>query len=672
MNKGCLSSFVVLVIAVIFFVSPVSYSFPLTDREKDFNTAERFFQRSEHEKALTSFVSFIRNYPRNDLTDDAIYRIGEIYLYGKDYSTALMYFQMITEEFPYSDLHSEVDYKMGVSYFYLKDHDRAIEIFKKILPYLHDQKRRSQIHFFIGQSYIEKGRYFEAIEEFKKTISISGDKDIITQSRESIKGIVMEKLLKSELEILTRRYSHEFPGGYSLFKLASIYYYRLRDYESFRTTLERFIKDFPIHENIEKAKGNLEEFPPILPFTKTKIGVVLPLSGKAAILGEKVLQGIQMAFNSLSPAEREVLELAVRDSEGDHLKAATVVRELAQDGSVIAIIGPVFSMSVSSVASIADDFHLPIFSPSASQEGIPELSKYLFRNSITNRLQGKTIAEYAVNNLNMKRFVTIYPDDNYGRYLKDIFIENIALLGGEVLAEKSYSGNDTDFKEQIKGIGGMTDEEMKKNALEVIDEITTEEEPDKERITRLRGKEGHDGLSILEIEVEGDPLVNPKTIKPGLRLNYDAIFIPGYHDKVGLIIPELAFYNITGVKCLGDNGWNSPDLIKIGGKYINGSIFVDGFFVNSHHPLTRRFVKDFRDIFRRNPDILSAQAYDAARIIITIFREGARAREDIKDALFMVKDYPGVSGKTTILPSGDSEKSLYILTIKNKKIVQIN
>ena len=435
---------------------------------------------------------------------------------------------------------------------------------------------------------------------------------------------------------------------------------------------------------------NLEDFPLILPFAKTKIGAVLPLSGKTAILGEKVLQGIQMAFNSLSPAERDVLEVIIRDSEGDHLKAATVIRELAQDGSVIAIIGPVFSSSVTTVAPIADEFHLPIFSPSASQEGITELSKYLFRNSMTNRLQGKIIAEYAINDLNLKRFVIIYPDDNYGKYLKDIFIENVVLLGGEVLTEEPYGGNDTDFKKQIKGIGGMSDKEMRKNALEMIKETTIEEDitieeeinieaeismeekPDQERITRHIEKEMHDGLSIIEIELEDAPLENPKAIKPALRTSYDAVFIPGYYDKIGLIMPELAFYNITGVKCLGGNGWNSPNLIKVGGRYINGSIFVDGFFVKSHHTLTRRFVKDFRGIFRSNPDIFSAQAYDAARLIINIFRNGARTREDIKDALLMVKDYPGVSGKTTILPSGDSEKSLYILTVRNKKIVQIN
>ncbi|MBI5183052.1 MAG: penicillin-binding protein activator [Nitrospinae bacterium] len=501
---------------------------------------------------------------------------------------------------------------------------------------------------------------------------IDRDKDIITQSRNFIKEIVMKRLIKSELEVLIERYPYDFPGDYSLFKLASIYYYRLRDYESFRRTLERFIKDFPMHEYIEKAKKNLEESPPILPFTKTKIGVVLPLSGEAAVLGEKVLQGIQMAFNSLNSDERKVLEIVVRDSEGDTLKDANVVRELAQDSSIIAIIGPIFSKSFRTIAPIAEDFHLPVLSPSASQEGMPELNKYLFRNAMTNRLQGKIIAEYAINDLNMKRFVVIYPDDNYGRSLKDIFIENVFLLGGEVLTEESYSDDDTDFKPQIKGIGGISDEEMKKNILKMKEDITTEDESDKKGIITTIEKEWYKGLSILQLELNNNATRKTNVIKPRLKLRYDAIFIPGYYDKVGLIIPQLAFYNIKGVKCLGGNGWNSPDLVKIGGEYINGSIFVDGFFVDSYYTRTRRFVQEFRGIFRTNPDILSAQAYDAAQIIITILREGARTREDIRDALLMVKDYPGVSGKTTILPSGDSKKSLYILTVKDNKIVQIN
>ena len=33
--------------------------------------------------------------------------------------------------------------------------------------------------------------------------------------------------------------------------------------------------------------------------TKTKIGCILPLSGEAAASGQKILQGIQLAFNLL-------------------------------------------------------------------------------------------------------------------------------------------------------------------------------------------------------------------------------------------------------------------------------------------------------------------------------------------------------------------------------------
>jgi hypothetical protein len=38
----------------------------------------------------------------------------------------------------------------------------------------------------------------------------------------------------------------------------------------------------------------------------------------------------------------------------------------------------------------------------------------------------------------------------------------------------------------------------------------------------------------------------------------------------------------------------------------------------------------------------------------------------------MVNNYPGVTGKTNLLESGDSEKNIFALTVKKKKIVEGN
>ena len=158
-----------------------------------------------------------------------------------------------------------------------------------------------------------------------------------------------------------------------------------------------------------------------------------------------------------------------------------------------------------------------------------------------------------------------------------------------------------------------------------------------------------------------------------LRLRKRKLFIPGFFDKVGLIVPQLVFYNIDSVTLLGGNGWNSPKLIETAGKYIKEGFFVDGFFIDSGRPEVKKFVTAFKSTFGKEPTLHSAQAYDCANIMIqSILQRGANNRIKVKEHLDALQNYPGVSGKTTLLPTGDSEKELFTLRIRNRKVQQMN
>ena len=100
--------------------------------------------------------------------------------------------------------------------------------------------------------------------------------------------------------------------------------------------------------------------------------------------------------------------------------------------------------------------------------------------------------------------------------------------------------------------------------------------------------------------------------------------------------------------------------------------FVDGYYPNSDQSEVRQFVQEFKSNFGEEPVYLSAQAFDAANIFIKIIRAGADNRIKMRENLKIVKNFPGVTGKTTLLPSGDSEKKIFVLTIKRKKIIQKN
>lgn len=157
-----------------------------------------------------------------------------------------------------------------------------------------------------------------------------------------------------------------------------------------------------------------------------------------------------------------------------------------------------------------------------------------------------------------------------------------------------------------------------------------------------------------------------------LPMEYQALLLLGDATSTSLIAPSLAYYNITGVQILGTNRWGSKEFLSLGGGYIEGAVFVDGFFADSHWPQVADFVSSFKQAFGETPDIIAAQSYDAASMILRFIRSGIRSREDVKEALLRLKEYPGVSGYTTILPSGDSRKELFILTVEEGKIVQLN
>ena len=120
---------------------------------------------------------------------------------------------------------------------------------------------------------------------------------------------------------------------------------------------------------------------------------------------------------------------------------------------------------------------------------------------------------------------------------------------------------------------------------------------------------------------------------------------------------------------LGGSGWNSQELVENARNYLNTSIFVDGFFPDSEREVIRKFVEDFNASFGEAPTPLSAQSYDAAKIYLKVIHEGAGNRLDVKRALHTISNYPGVSGTTTILPSGDSEKVLLKLSVQGGEIV---
>ncbi len=621
-----------------------------------FAKAETLFHENQLMPARAAYEDFLRAFSLDPRAAKAVMRLGQVDLKNTSYLSALRHYQYFLEKFSDSTLVYRVQLDMGRCYFELKRYPEAEKIFRKAVQLNPDPMQKWQAFVYLGYIDDQRLELDKAFKKFQQIIDKSPFPEIKQEAIRYIETLVKDKLTQKQLVSLARTLGSRFPADMMLQRL--ILNYRVeRDLGNYQTSLEEFVFRFPDHdmrEHYEKLLLRLKT-----DATRVmRIGVVLPLSGNRALVGQRVLQGIQLAINQLATRDKTRLEMVIKDS-GLGREVVQVVEELAQDPNVIGIIGPVLSGEVEDVIPILEKYQLPVFTPTASTPGLAGKSPYIFRNSLTKEMQARFLARHAINDLNLYRFVVIYPTEAYGETMRQVFEEEVRSAGGHIAESTSYDRKQTDFRKQIQQIGGIADDRLKARIQRHI-KRGTQPPP-------LNDK-GNKSRPLVEGGLYADDKV--EALKVALELNYDAIFIPGYYDKVRLIVPQLAFYNIEEILLMGGNGWNSRELVESARNFLKTVLFVDGFYANSENERTVKFVDMFLSTFGQNPTIHSAQSYDAANIFVKLIGEGAFNRLDVLNGLRSLKDFPGVSGDTTILPSGDSNKTLVKLTVKEGEIAE--
>jgi ABC-type branched-subunit amino acid transport system substrate-binding protein len=628
----------------------------LTD---SFRQAEYFFHAGDFDKARPLYQEYFDSHPKGMKANRVLYRLGQLDQADQSFSTALRYYQALVEKFPENPFMDRVRYLMGECHYELGHYSEAEEFFSKVAETHPDIKLRWKSLFYLGKIDETKFDYSNAMDKLARVYAQNENKEIKKFALGSVENIINEYLSEETIVSLIQKYPGGFPADRLFLKLISIYRNQ-RDIDHFQALSADFIARFPNHPERPMVLKQLK-FLENNPRGIVRLGVVLPLTGKRAVVGQQVLQGIQLALNQLGLAAKEKVELVVKDSAAGSALVG-IIEDLAGDPNMAGIIGPVLSGEIKDIVPVIERFQIPVFTPTASLEGLPSLSPLIFRNALTREIQARFLARYSVNQLNLRRFAILYPVESYGIEFSKLFKREVESLGGEVVTSVAYDRKQTDFRAQILELGGIPDKQLEKLARDNLLNGAAYES--------FTGGQGKLSRPVVDMgHWNNDDIENFKT---SLELNYDAIFIPGFYDKVGLIVPQLVFYNIDDVILLGANGWNSPKLVKNAGKYIKEGFFVDGFFANSNRLGVQKFVEAFQTTFGKEPTLHAAQAYDSANIIIQGILEGADNRIKLKKRLNGVKNYPGISGTTTLLPTGDSEKKLFTLRIKNRKVQQMD
>ena len=121
---------------------------------------------------------------------------------------------------------------------------------------------------------------------------------------------------------------------------------------------------------------------------------------------------------------------------------------------------------------------------------------------------------------------------------------------------------------------------------------------------------------------------------------------------------------------LGGDGWESPKLIEIGGKALNGCMYTNHYFYADPSPIVRNFVQKYKDRYGAIPDGMAALGYDAARVLADAIKRSKKLDgPSLRDAIASTRSFAGVTGTITIGPERNAVgKKLVIEEVKDGQL----
>ena len=362
------------------------------------------------------------------------------------------------------------------------------------------------------------------------------------------------------------------------------------------------------------------------------IGEYGSLTGNDATFGTSTKAGAEVALDELVAQHQGMIggfkvRVVVEDDQGRPEEAATAVQKLVNQDRVIAVIGEVASSRSLAGAPICQAAGVPMITPSSTNPRVTQVGDYVFRMCFLDDFQGQVMARFTALNLKLKK-VSILKDikNDYSVGLAKYFTDSFTALGGSIVAESDYSAGDQDFRGQL---------------------------------TAIKAK------------------------------HPEAIFVPGYYTEVGLIARQSRELGIK-VPLVGGDGWESEQLIGIGGAALNGCYYSNHWALDLPDPGLHSFLEKYHAKFHSDPDAIGGLAYDASNVLFTALQKLAeqdpdtfkglssskagtdlrkRATKKLRDLIATTTNFKGVTGTITLDENRNASKPAVVLEIKDGKKV---
>lgn len=344
----------------------------------------------------------------------------------------------------------------------------------------------------------------------------------------------------------------------------------------------------------------------------TKVGLLLPLSGRNAGLGQSMLDSAQLAlFDVRDPG----IVLLPRDTEGP--KGAAGAAQEAIDAGAQILLGPIFADAIRAAGPVARQYRVPLVGFSTDRTVAGD-GVYIL--GFTPQQQVDRVVKYAIDQ-GYKRLAALVPQSAYGTMVTEALRNAASRYGGTVVAVES-------FQETEEALSGP--------------------------VQRLAGHKVQAQAEALPPAVPGAPAV---AAQPTYKYDFDAVLIATGGGLLKTLAPMLPYYDIDPdkVKFLGTGLWDDPSLKSE--PSLAGAIYA------GPSPETGvAFATHYGKVYGGTAPRVSSIAYDAVALVAAL-KKLHPDRPFTASALDDPKGFAGIDGVFRFGPDGVAERGLAVIQI---------
>lgn len=172
------------------------------------------------------------------------------------------------------------------------------------------------------------------------------------------------------------------------------------------------------------------------------------------------------------------------------------------------------------------------------------------------------------------------------------------------------------------------------------------------------------GINVVYNDVYLDSLDIPVT-------TIDGLYLPiGTPEEIGVVTSQIVYFNLHA-QLLGSGEWNALEELDANRRYCTGIVFESDSFADSILAGRGEWAAAYMAAMKRAPTKHTLYGYDAAGLLLSLFRSGATTRAALRRSLPEVTGYQGLHARIGF-SAGRVNTWLPILQFDGRNVLRVD